>query len=149
MLNSYEINKETIAIIPISNNNSKVLEEENTININKYSSMIIDDSCRFFGSSYMGRHEGTKSLLGINYKSPIVVEESNEIIFFPTASPRVEDCHWISLKHVDKLEKNGLKTKILFKNGQELNLNVSYGSLENQLLRATRLQSIMRDRKIA
>ena len=50
---------------------------------------------------------------------------------------------------MDKLEKNGLKTKILFKNGQELNLNVSYGSLENQLLRATRLQSIMRDRKIA
>lgn len=132
MLNSYEINKETIAIVPINNNNSKVLEEENTININKNSSMIIDDSCRFFGSSYMGRHEGTKSLLGINYKSP-----------------RVEDCHWISLKHVDKLEKNGLKTKILFKNGQELNLNVSYGSLENQLLRATRLQSIMRDRKIA
>ena len=115
MLNSYEINKETIAIVPINNNNSKVLEEENTININKNSSMIIDDSCRFFGSSYMGRHEGTKSLLGINYKSPIVVEESNEIIFFPTASPRVEDCHWISLKHVDKLEKNGLKTKILFK----------------------------------
>ena len=133
MLNNYEINKETIAIVPINNNNSKVLEEENTININKNSSMIIDDSCRFFGSSYMGRHEGTKSLLGINYKSPIVVE----------------DCHWISLKHVDKLEKNGLKTKILFKNGQELNLNVSYGSLENQLLRATRLQSIMRDRKIA
>ena len=63
MLNSYEINKETIAIVPINNNNSKVLEEENTININKNSSMIIDDSCRFFGSSYMGRHEGTKSLL--------------------------------------------------------------------------------------
>ena len=56
MLNSYEINKETIAIVPINNNNSKVLEEENTININKNSSMIIDDSCRFFGSSYMGRH---------------------------------------------------------------------------------------------
>ena len=41
MLNSYEINKETIAIVPINNNNSKVLEEENTININKNSSMII------------------------------------------------------------------------------------------------------------
>ncbi len=103
----------------------------------------------FFWKFIYGRHEGTKSVLGINYKSPIVVEESNEIIFFPTASPRVEECHWISLKHVDKFEKNGLKTKILFKNGQELNLNVSYGSLENQLLRATRLQSIMRDRKIA
>ena len=110
---------------------------------------IISNSCEYFGSSYEGRLIGTKNLIGAKYKAPIIIEEANEIIFFPTASPRVEDCHWISLKHVDKLEKNGLKTKILFKNGQELNLNVSYGSLENQLLRATRLQSIMRDRKIA
>ena len=73
MLNSYEINKETIAIVPINNNNSKVLEEENTININKNSSMIIDDSCRFFGSSYMGRHEGTKSLIWNKKKKPKIV----------------------------------------------------------------------------
>lgn len=147
MINNYEINQSTLAIIPIDDNKSKVIEEDNIIDIEKKNTGIIDDSCRFFGSSYIGRHEGTKSLLGINYKSPIVIEESKEIIFFPTASPRVDDCHWISLKHVDKLLKNNGRTKILFKNGQELDLNVSFGSLENQLLRATRLQSIMRDRK--
>ena len=147
MLDNYEINQSTLAIVPINNNESKVIEEEGTIGIKKTTTGIIDDSCRFFGSSYLGRHEGTESLLGINYKAPIVIEESKEIIFFPTASPRVEDCHWISLKHVDKLKKNNGHTKILFKNGEELELNVSYGSLENQLLRATRLQSIMRDRK--
>lgn len=148
MKNNYEIHKGTIAIIPINSNQSKILEENEILTINKDSSKIIDDSCRFFGSSYLGRHEGTKSLLGINYKSPIVIEESQEIIFFPTASPRVEDCYWISLKHVDKILKNQHFTKILFKNGEELDLNISYGSLENQLFRATRLQSILHDRKL-
>lgn len=149
MKNNYEINKGTIAIIPINASQSKVIEENDVITINRESSKIIDDSCRFFGSSYTGRHEGTKSLLGINYKSPIVIEESQEIIFFPTASPRMEDCHWISLKHVDKIVKNKHSTIILFKNGKELDLNISYGSLENQLFRATRLQCILHDRKFA
>ena len=148
-MNNYEINKNTIAIIPINAEKTKVYEKNKNFYVFKNSIKIIKDSCNFFGSSYDGRVDGTKSMININSKVPIIIEELNEIIFFPTASPRVEDCHWISLKHVDKLEKNGLKTKILFKNGQELNLNVSYGSLENQLLRATRLQSIMRDRKIA
>lgn len=149
MKNNYEINKGTLAIISVKENQSKIIEENDILTVDRDSVKIIDDSCRFFGSSYAGRHEGTKSLLGIHYKSPIVIEESQEIIFFPTASPRVEDCHWISLKHVDKILKNKHSTKIVFKNGKELELNISYGSLENQLLRATRLKCILHDRKIA
>lgn len=147
MKKNYEINQETLAIIPINSNQSKIIEEDSIITINKETTKIIDDSCRYFGSSYIGRHEGTKSLLGINYKSPIVIEESGEIIFFPTASPRVNDCYWISLKHVDRIKKSENATKIMFKNGKELELNISYGSLQNQLFRASRLQSVLRDRK--
>lgn len=147
-MNNYEINSSTLAIIPFNNNISKVIEENEIIEIKKDTTQIIDNSCRYFGSSYIGRFEGTKSLLGINYKSPILIEETREIIFFPTTSPRLNECHWISLKHVEKLIKKENQTTILFKNGLELDLNISYGSLENQLLRATRLQSIVRDRKI-
>lgn len=42
---------------------------------------IIDQSCRSFGSSYLGRHEGTKHLTGINYKAPIIIEETQSMIF--------------------------------------------------------------------
>lgn len=147
MVENYEINSSTIAIIPVDKKKSRVIEEDNILFINKDTTEIIDNSCRFFGSSYLGRHEGTKSMLGINYKTPIVIEESKEIIFFPTSSPRFDNCYWISLKHVEKYLKNYNNSKIIFKNGYELDINISYGSLENQILRSTRLESLLRTRK--
>lgn len=148
MKDNYEINSSTIAIIPLEKRKSKVIELEDNYVILKSTTEIINDSCKYFGSSYEGRHEGTKSLTGINYKSPIIIEETNEMIFFPTSSPRFDNCYWISLRHIDKYEKEKNKCKILFKNGYLLSLDISYGSLQNQILRSTLLQSIIRDRKI-
>lgn len=105
MIKSYEINGNTLAIIPLTKNTSKVIEAEQEIIVEKGSTEIIDESCRYFGSSYNGRFEGTKEILGVSYKSPIIVEESREIIFFPTTSPRISDCHWISLNNIDDYKK--------------------------------------------
>lgn len=147
MLDNYEITKSTLAIIPIDSKRCEVIEDEDEFVINKNSTKIIDDSCKFFGSSLNGRHEGTKNLIGVNYKAPIIVEETSEIIFFPTNSPRISDCTWISLNNLENYKKNNGKTKVCFKNGKEIEVNVSYGSLENQVLRSTRLESILRKRK--
>jgi Genetic competence transcription factor len=149
MLKNYEINNSTIAIEPIDNNTSRVIEESNIFIVNKNTTEIVNHSCKFFGSSFLGRREGTKALTGISYKAPIIIEETKSIIFFPTSSPRFDKCYWISLNHInDYVSKTGTSTLLLFKNGQNLNVNVSYGSLENQVLRATRLESILRHRKI-
>ena len=88
-MSSYEISKETLAILPLDNYRSKVVEKGNTIIIEKTPMEIIDGSCRFFGSSYHGRHLGTQNLIGVSHKAPIIIEESKEIIFFPTNSPRL------------------------------------------------------------
>lgn len=149
MLTNYEINSSTLAIIPLSKNSSKVIEENEILIVNKNTTEIIDDSCKFFGSSYLGRHEGTKNIIGINYKAPIVIEESNEIIFFPTSSPRFENCSWISLKKILKYKKENKNTIIIFKNGYQLPINISAGSLENQILRSTLLESVLRSRKMS
>ncbi len=149
MKENYEISPSTIAIIPIDKKRVKVIEEDDNYIILKSTSEIINNSCKFFGSSYIGRHEGTKYLTGINYKSPIIIEETNEIIFFPTSSPRYENCCWISLKHIDKYKKDNGSSKIVFKNGLELSFDISYSSLQNQILRSNLLRSIVRDRKIA
>jgi competence protein ComK len=149
MFDSYEINNSTLAIVPINSNTSKVIEENETYLVRKSTTEIIDDSCRFFGSSYLGRHEGTKTLMGINYKSPIIVEESKEIIFFPTSSPRFDNCYWIALDKVKNHQKSNVGTLLKFNNGYEIDINISSSSLENQILRATKLGSILRKRKIA
>lgn len=146
-MDNYEINSLTLVILSIDEKKSKVIEIDNTYVVNKSVSEIIDHSCKYFGSSYNGRHEGTKNMIGIKYKTPILIEESKNIIFFPTCSTRLYECMWISLNNIKNYSKYKKNSKILFKNDYELILNISYGSLENQILRSTMLDSILRNHK--
>ena len=107
----------------------------------------MEHSCEYFGSSFEGRKEGTKKLLGITHKSPIIIEESRKIIFFPTKSPDCLDCIWINLEKIEKFyKKDHKKSAILFKNGDVIEFDISIGSLTNQILRATRLKYILEER---
>ena len=140
----YEINSDTQIIIPVGKNSSKVIEQEDEYFIKNSVHSILEHSCEYFGSSFEGRKEGTKKLLGITHKSPIIVEESRKIIFFPTTSPEKEDCIWINLDKIDSYYSAGnKKSTIVFKNGDSMDFNVSIGSLTNQILRATRLKYIL------
>ena len=144
---NYEITYDTEMIIPVSNNESKVIEKDDEYIVDQNTLKILEHSCEYFGSSFEGRKEGTKKILGITHKSPIIIEESRKIIFFPTNSPERKDCAWINLEKIDKYYKVDKKTSsILFKCGKLVNLNISYGSLTNQILRATRLKFILEDR---
>lgn len=146
-MKTYEISNETLAIIPIDNFCSKVIEKDSNFVIEKTPMQIIEDSCSFFGSSYTGRATGTKKLIGVSHKAPIIVEESREIIFFPTSSPRLYECCWVSLKNIEHYHKKEKCSAIIFNSGFLLELDMSYGSLDNQVLRATRLESVIRFRK--
>lgn len=147
-MDEYEINIDTQAIIPFGLDKSKVIEGDRTFIVNLPPIKIIDKSCKFFGSSYQGRFTGTKNLIGVSHKAPIIIEESREIIFFPTNSPRQDNCAWISLRHLETYQKNTNKCSSLkFQGGHLINLDISYGILDNQVLRATRLESVLRLRK--
>ncbi|MBO6195105.1 MAG: competence protein ComK [Bacilli bacterium] len=143
---SYEVNCDTLALIPVSENETKIIERDNVFIVNKPVMEIIEDSCEYFGSSYLGRHEGTKKLIGITHKAPIIIEESKNLIYFPTSSPRLMNCIWIGLNNIKTYESNNGKTELLFDNNKKIRLNVSFGSFDNQVLRATKLESVLRKR---
>lgn len=144
----YEINSSTLAIIPIDNTTSKIYEEESEYIVKKSSNSIIKENCEFYGSSYEGRCVGTKCLTGIKTKYPIIIEESRNIIFFPTTSSRTQQSSWIALNKVKKYTKINNKSKIHFKNDTNLSLDISYYSLDNQICRATMLKSKLYERKL-
>lgn len=149
-MQEYEFSLDTLAVIPLNAEATKVIEKDAEYIVNTNSMKIIDDGCRFFGSTYHGRSEGTKSMIGINYKSPIIIEESIPIIFFPTISPRLEACSWISFKEIEKYVKKTEKvTTIYFKNGLKLDLNIPFKSIQNQVLRASYLNTTLNDRRYA
>ena len=79
---SYEINRNTMALIPISDDQTKIIERDRIFIIEENIMEIIKNSCEYFGSSYLGRKEGTKKLTGITHKSPIIIEESNNMISY-------------------------------------------------------------------
>lgn len=143
----YEINKDTLAILPEENNSSRIIEMDREFVIPMKPTKVIDLSCRYFGSSYEGRFEGTKSMLGISYKAPIIIEEAFNFIFFPTSSPRIEDCSWVSINAIVNYYSEGYSTIVILKNGEKIKLNISLPSLENQMFRATKLENLIKNRK--
>ncbi len=144
----YEISKGTLAILPNEKNSSLVYEDDNRYIIKETPFQIMEDSCKYFGSTYEGRKDGAKEMLGAEYKVPIVVEDSSNLIVFPTTSPLSEDCVWINLKRVEKIEKiDANNTKIIFDNKIEIIVDSSYRTIENQLSRASRLDLILRNHK--
>ena len=70
------------------------------------------------------------------------------MIFFPTASPRLERCSWISLNNISDYYKLYGDTIIKFSCGKKIKLEISYGIIDNQVLRSSRLESLFSKRLI-
>ena len=101
----YEISNGTLAIVPGEEEKSIIYEDDEKFIVDEVPFKIMEDSCKYFGSTYNGRKESARDILGAEYKVPIIVEDSDNLIVFPTTSPAAADCVWISLKRVKKIEK--------------------------------------------
>lgn len=144
----YELSNGTLAIVPNEKESSLIYEDEDRYIVDETPFKIMEESCKYFGSTYEGRKDSAKEILGAEYKVPIVVEDSDNLVVFPTTSPNSSECVWISLKRLKKFEKiDACNTKIIFDNGKELIVPCSYRSIENQISRASRLDYILRMRK--
>ncbi len=144
----YEISNGTLAIVPNEDDNSLIYEDNERFIVEETPFKIMEDSCKYFGSTYKGRKDSAKEILGAEYKIPVVIEDSTNLIIFPTTSPQAEDCAWICLNRVKNISKvDSFNTKIVFDNDRELIVPCSYRSIENQLSRASRLDVILRKRK--
>ncbi|WP_235848474.1 competence protein ComK [Litchfieldia alkalitelluris] len=146
----YEVNPYTMAIVPLQSGRkiySIVLEKDEEIIVKMKPLDIVDRSCRYFGSSYKGRKEGTRELMGITHKPPIIVEPSHQIFLFPTVSPTSADCTWLSHSHIysHSTAGNGT-TKITFQNKKSMHVNISKGSFENQFFQTAQLRTIITSR---
>jgi len=145
----YEISKGTLAIIPNDDNNSLVYEDNDRFIVEETPFQIMEESCKYFGSTYKGRKESAKEILGAEYKIPIIIEDSSNLIVFPTTSPTSDDCYWLCLNRIKNIEKVDLySTRIIFDNNREIIVPCSFRSIENQLSRASRLEFILNKRKL-
>ena len=140
---TYKINNNTYALIPVDNK-TKIIEKNKINYINKTLLEILDENCKLNGSTLEGRKKGSAYLLGSYYKTPIILDEINNIILIPTHSIRNKECIWLNLNVIINYEKKYNKyLKIEFLNNQIIHLKISYNTFDKQILKATKLKHLL------
>ena len=143
----YEIDLSTVMLIGIDDNRTKIITLDNEFIVDVDAKKIINNSCKFFGSSLSDRVNMTKRLINIGSKSPIIIEESRNIIFFPLRSIR-EKCNiWISFNNLEKFIKSSDKTIFYFKNNKQVSIDFSYYIIDNQVTRSLMLDYEIKKRR--
>lgn len=143
----YEIDLSTLMLIGLSENETKIITVDNEFIVKESCKKIIDNSCKFFGSSLLEQIKKTNTLVNMASKTPIIIEESRNIIFFPLKSTREKTNIWISFNHLDKYIKNDQNTILKFKNGKEIIIKFSYYIIDNQVTRSLILDYEINNRR--
>lgn len=135
----YEIDLSTLMLIGIDDFSTRIVTFNDDFIVNDDCKNIINESCKFFGSNLIERIKATNRLVRMASKTPIIVEESRNIIFFPLRSTR-EKCNiWISFNNLEKYEKEDDYTIFYFKNNKQIKLKFSYYIVDNQVTRSLML----------
>src|SRR5699024_3323355 len=148
---SYEVTPLTMAILAQQNENgstsTRILEEQEEYSVHHSPSKIIDNACKFFGSSLRVRQDGTKGICGITHKAPISVDPGSGMYFFPTTSPTNPKCSWIAHSHINQVVQGpGRQTEVIFKNHKSILLDISFGSMLNQVQRTAQYRYLLDNR---
>lgn len=146
-----EITPLTLAILPKRTDRGRVgsfiLEDSVEYFVKDSPSKVIDLACKFFGASLHGRQIGTKEVCNMTHKLPISIDPASGIYFFPTLSPTNPKCAWIAHSHIkDVIDMENQRTKVIFKNDLSIIVDISYGSLQNQINRTAQYRYILDQR---
>ena len=139
MKEDYIVSSETVVMVSVSNSCCKIIEKGDEFLVNSPLEKIIDNSCKYFGSSLEGRKASSKYHLKYDYKLPIIIDESRNILAFPTKSYKVVDNYMIFINNLKDYEKVDDGILLYISNGNTYYIKESYGVFENQFLKSQKL----------
>ncbi|WP_397537212.1 competence protein ComK [Rummeliibacillus pycnus] len=141
----YTVSDNTMAFLPdfdgVGGFKTTILEVDDLKECHLNPVELLDQNLRFFGSSLRGASEGTRYILGEVNMYPVIMNLKHQLVWFPTRSPKKNDCVWLALNHIKSYKRNkNQSTKIIFTNGSSLNIEVSFSSFEMRMNRAYALK---------
>lgn len=146
----YIINMNTLIILPHGNKQSKIIEKNRELIVNCIPNRVIKKNCIQYGSTLENRQKWTENLTGDCYKVPVSLRDDGSIILFPTTSPRLNKVSWVVLNNVKNsyYDRRNKGTVIEFNNDSSVIVNISNNIISNQILKATRLEYVLRKNKV-
>ncbi|MDZ5784094.1 competence protein ComK [Marinococcus luteus] len=147
ILDEYEVNENTMAIVPNFEGEAKsIIWEKDGARIpaSCTPTAIIKRGCLRGGSSFEGRSEAVKHYLHIRKKLPVPVNPSEGIYAFPISSLRDPENIWIFYNHVQpgQFVTSDDGTLIQFTDGTSLPTKASTFMIQQQLFRTGHCQSM-------
>ncbi|WP_165820794.1 competence protein ComK [Pueribacillus theae] len=141
----YIMTSDTMALVPHLNQYGELwsfgMELNRTILIRKNPKTILNDSCKFFGSSYEGRVDGTKAIMNRGKMYPIAICVPLDMYMFPLVSPNNYTCVWLSYVHIRDIDAYQTHhAKITFMNEQQLIVTKSKKLVESKKFRTGELR---------
>lgn len=148
-MNNFTISHDTLCFTQNgeSRKETLVIEKERRIIVGMSCLCYLKECCKLFGYSYQTMRKFVIDYFNFNIKTPIIVSEYEMIIFFPTSSPDSKDCIWISYNNIERYIKVGKYSKIYFKGGKILNLNVSFTIIDSQITKCIKIEKFLRDKR--
>lgn len=134
----YRITKRTVAILPcydIMKQSRIILEDGTEISTPLRPYQLLQLSCRQYNSSIEERIFVAKRVAGVKGKVPVVIEPTSGLVFFPTKSPKREDCEWYAWSHVRDIATVDETTHgvIITQDGHRIQTNATAYVLKNQI----------------
>ena len=144
----YAINKNTCVIKTEDKNNTKIIEKGKVLNRKEEPLTIINDSCSYYRYSLSYRLEESKNVFKGSYKSPIIIDEENKIIFFPIKSITSKINTWISYNNLITFIRKKQNTILIFNDGTSFIVPVNYSIISSQISKCFILEKLIeRDEK--
>ena len=146
-----EITPSTLAVLPkyheLGKLGSIILEDEREYFVPISPSQVMDRACKFFGATLRGRQLGTREISGMTHKVPIAVDPFAGLYFLPTLSPSNPQCVWLAHTHIHNVHALAhQRSEVYFTNGLSVELDVSYGSMINQVNRTAQFRYMLDNR---
>ncbi|WP_081457699.1 competence protein ComK [Alkalihalophilus pseudofirmus] len=139
ILKSYDINRDTVAIVPAysPDYDTIVYETDHTYYVKELAHSMIERACIEGGATCEGRRDAVSKLINVSSKIPIPIDPLNHIYAFPTNSPSKFECNWIFYHHIHTFKKLSNKTLITFMNHHQLTVDITHSTFEKQVQRTS------------
>ncbi|MFT8390839.1 MAG: competence protein ComK [Sporolactobacillus sp.] len=149
-VDNYIIRQETIAILPTDSCDgsleSIVLEENRQFRCRQKPLRIIEESCVYYGSTYMGRKKSARSM-GFKSMPPVCICSELSIFFIPLMAEAHRGCAWIAHAHVlNWQDVDKRSAKIEFSNRQTLAVKGNAASFGRKVMRAAQYRLTLHKR---
>ncbi len=134
-----------MALFPMYNPvyQSSILEYHQTVTREEKPFDIIKENCLHYGSSYHGRIASVQHHLNFKQKTPIPIQPTKEIYSFPTQSATSFDCIWLFFHAIKHIENRKHHSSITFTNGECVNIETSYYTIQKQYNRTGMVKVLM------